>query len=370
MQADGRLVEHVEHARGAVAHGTAQLRALSFARGKRRARAVERQIPQAKLAQTLHRLAHVFHDGPCHGTQLFGHAFRDAPHPPNKFIERQRARLREIDATHERSTSRIRKARAAAGLAGHLAQILGNALEPLLVLHLREGVLHRGAGGIVGEVHLAGRAGLLVVIKQVVLVWRAVKHELLLVGRKVLVRHVRADSRLTRDVLHERPHEMAPRGNGTLVDGLALIGDERGLVYGTLRPRARARGTRTVRVECQHLRTGAIELNTALRTCNRLLKRHVHAWRHVMAVWTHVAPQTAEEQTKMVQQFRGRAKRRAHAGDSGTLSQGKRRGHMQDLVHIGAARLADATPRIRRERLHVAARPLGIEHAQREARFA
>ena len=46
VQADGRLVKHVEHAVRTVAHGAGELHALALARRKRGARAVEAQIAE------------------------------------------------------------------------------------------------------------------------------------------------------------------------------------------------------------------------------------------------------------------------------------------------------------------------------------
>ena len=47
MQADGGLVEHVEHAGGAVADGARELCALTLAGGEGGRRAVEREVSQA-----------------------------------------------------------------------------------------------------------------------------------------------------------------------------------------------------------------------------------------------------------------------------------------------------------------------------------
>ena len=49
VQPDGRLVQHVQHAGGAVAHGAGQLHALPLAGGERRARAVEREVAQPQV---------------------------------------------------------------------------------------------------------------------------------------------------------------------------------------------------------------------------------------------------------------------------------------------------------------------------------
>ena len=52
MQANGRLVEHIQHAGGAVAHGTGELHTLAFTGRKRGAGAVKRQIAEAQIQQS------------------------------------------------------------------------------------------------------------------------------------------------------------------------------------------------------------------------------------------------------------------------------------------------------------------------------
>ena len=46
VQTDARLIEHIEHAGRAVAHGAGQLHPLALTGGKGRGRAVKRQITQ------------------------------------------------------------------------------------------------------------------------------------------------------------------------------------------------------------------------------------------------------------------------------------------------------------------------------------
>ena len=75
MQAGARLVQHIQHAGGLVAHRARQLRTLALAGRQRRRRAVQRQIPQSQLHQTAahlkqrgrQRLRHLPHIGGQHG---------------------------------------------------------------------------------------------------------------------------------------------------------------------------------------------------------------------------------------------------------------------------------------------------------------
>ena len=55
VQADGGLVEHIEHTRGAVAHGTRQLHALPLARGEGGGGAVERKISEPQIQKAARR---------------------------------------------------------------------------------------------------------------------------------------------------------------------------------------------------------------------------------------------------------------------------------------------------------------------------
>ena len=81
VQADGRLVHHVEHAGGSVPHRTRELHALAFPRGKRCARAVERKIPQPQLQQASGGARKRLADGFRHGTHRIGKAPWHAIHP-------------------------------------------------------------------------------------------------------------------------------------------------------------------------------------------------------------------------------------------------------------------------------------------------
>ena len=62
MQADGRLVEHVERADEMRAERSGQLDALRFAAGKRGGEAVEREIVEADFVEEAQALANFFED--------------------------------------------------------------------------------------------------------------------------------------------------------------------------------------------------------------------------------------------------------------------------------------------------------------------
>ena len=75
MQADGGLVEHVQHAAQLRADLRRQANALAFAAGQRRGRTVERDVAQADGVQELQALGDLVHDAS--GDVLFASAELD-----------------------------------------------------------------------------------------------------------------------------------------------------------------------------------------------------------------------------------------------------------------------------------------------------
>lgn len=84
VQADRGLVHHVEHARGAVAHGSRELHALALAGGERRARAVKREVAEAELEQAACRTIERIADRCRHRAHLGRKALRDPPPPTRR----------------------------------------------------------------------------------------------------------------------------------------------------------------------------------------------------------------------------------------------------------------------------------------------
>ena len=304
MQADGRLVHHVEHAGGSVPHRTRELHALAFPRGKRSTRAVEREIPQPQFQQAACGAGKRLADGFRHGTHRIGKAPRHAFHPRNRLVKRHFRRLRQVDAAHKRPSRGSREPRTAAIGAGPLGQKLRDAAQPLLVLRLRKRVLHRTHGVVIGEIELGEVLSLLGLVQDVPLLGRTVEHDVALGGRKLAKRHVRAYAHSAAHLLHEVPHKRAPHHHCPLVDGLALVGHKRGAVHGARDTGAAAGGTSSLAVEGKLLGTGTEELATAMRARNRQFSSNVQTWRHLpSAMRAHMAADAREEKPQAVQKL-------------------------------------------------------------------
>ena len=320
MQADRGLVQHVEHAGGAVAHRARQLHALAFAGGQRGARAIERQVAQSQLKQPPRRMLERLADGNRHGAQVFGKRLRDAVHPGHGLVERHLARLRQVYPAHEWASRRRRQARAFAIRARPLGQEAGHARQTLLVLRLCQRVLHGVDGVVVGEVEFGEVVALLRLVQDVLLFRRAVEDDVAFLGRQVAERHVKAHAHLAAHLLHEVPHQASPGKHRALVDGFALVGDQRGLVHAPHGAGAAAGGAGAAAVERKILRVGSEEGLSAGRACDRLLGRYRHGWRgEGAAVRARVAAHAAEQQAQAVQQLGHGAEGAAHAGDARAL---------------------------------------------------
>ena len=71
----GRLVQHVQHAGGSVAHGAGQLHALALSGGQRGARAIEREITQPQIDEAARRVLERLDDVVRHRAHLGREAF-------------------------------------------------------------------------------------------------------------------------------------------------------------------------------------------------------------------------------------------------------------------------------------------------------
>ena len=296
VQADGRLVQHVEHAGRAVAHGAGQLHALALARGERGARAVEREVGQPQIHEARGRVQKRLADALGHRPHLSRKPCGHALHPAHKLAERLLGGRGQVDARHLGLARVFGQARAAAQRAGALFQEPGHAREPFLVLHLRKRVLYGAHGVVIGEVELGERVGLLRLIEDVPLLGGAVEHDVALFRRKLVEGHVGAHAHLASDLLHEVPHERSPRRDGSFVDSERLVGHERRAVHRTHDAGAVAFGARSVAVEGQLLRARPVELRFAHGADDGDLGRHGERGRHAVAVWAHVAAYAREQE--------------------------------------------------------------------------
>ena len=302
MQADGGLIHHVEHPSGSVPHRTRELHALALPRGKRGARAVEREVSQSQLQQAPSGARKRVADGSRHGAHLIrktpGHTF----HPRNRLVKRHFRCLCQVDAAHKRPARGIRETRATAIGTRPLGQVLRDAAQPLLVLRLRKRVFHGAHGVVVGEIELGEVLAILRLVQDVPLLGWTVEHDVALSWRKLAKRHVRAHAHGAAHLLHEVPHKRAPHHNSTLVDGLALVGHERRAVHGARDTGAATGRTSALTVEGELLSTGAEELAAAVGARNRQFSSDIQAWRHMLAaMWAHVAADAREEKPQAVQ---------------------------------------------------------------------
>ena len=366
MESDGRLVKNVEHARRPIAHSTRELHTLPLPRRERRGRAVEREIAESKLHEARRRMPETLTDAFRHRNHILRHSLWNICDPRRKFRQRHPADIRQRALCEAWRTCGIREACAVTGRTDFLAQEFFHTLHSLFILDLRERIFY-GINCIeVGEVHLPRRTGLLDLIDQMHLVGRSVKDDLLFLRSQFAKRHIRPHAEFLRDLLHQRPHERLPRQHCPIVDREGVVGHERRFVNDADNAGTSARLTGTAAVEREFLRTRCIEMYAARRADDLLFRRHLARRRCIVTVRAAMARQTRKHQTYDVQQLRRRAERAAHSGHAGALMQCKRRRDVAHLIDACLLCLCHAPPRIRRQRLEIAARTLGVEHAQCE----
>ena len=98
VQADGGLVQHVEHPGGAVAHRPGQLHPLALPGGEGGGRPVQCQVPQAQLHQPPGRQLEGLADALRHGAHLLRQEGGHTLYPPGQLGEGHPAGLVQADA--------------------------------------------------------------------------------------------------------------------------------------------------------------------------------------------------------------------------------------------------------------------------------
>lgn len=88
------------------------------------------------------------------------------------------------------------------------------------------------------------------------------------------------------------------------------------------------------------------------------------------AMWAHVAADAREEKPQAVQKLARGAERGTHTGHRRALVQREGGGNEAHIIDRGLACLSNAPTRVGGKCLQVAARPFGIEYAERERTFA
>ena len=95
-----------------------------------------------------------------------------------------------------------------------------NALEPLVVLNLGERILNGIDGVVIGKVERRGTLAVFGNVENVLLNRRTMEHDIALLRRELAKRHVGTHAHLAGYLLHQIPHECAPRKHRALVDSL------------------------------------------------------------------------------------------------------------------------------------------------------
>ena len=362
MQADGRFVQHIQHARRPVPDGAGQLHPLALPRGQRRSRPVQRQVGKAQVHQPLGRILEGFADAFGHRAHGFRQGSRDAIDPVDEFGKGHLAGLGEGNPAEPRRPGGLRQARSVAVGAGILLEELLHPLHPGLVLDLGEGVLHAVNGVVVGEIHLREVVRLLVAVQDMLLFGRAVIDDLFLFRRQVLEGDVGPDAHLPGDVLHQGPHQRSPGQDRSFVDGQVLVGHEGRFVHGAHDSRSSASAAGALAVESKFLSARCIEVRSADGAHLFLLGGDGEGRLEIVPVGTPVAGEAGEHQPQAVQQLRHRSERAPDARHPRPLMQGQGRRHIAHVIHLCPCRLRHPPPRIGGQRLQVPPRPFRVQY--------
>ena len=371
MQTDGWFVEHIQHAGGAVAHGSGELHTLAFAGGKCGAGAVKRQIAEAQIEQPSGHIQERFADVGGHRPHVGGQGFRHSAHPIRRRVQGHRAGFGQVQPAHMRGPGGDAQSCAAAVGAWAFLEEPGHTLQALLVLGFGERVLHRVHGVEVGEVEFGEIVAFLRLVKNMLFDGRPVEYDVAFFGCEFVERHVGAHAHRAAHLFHEVPHERTPWQHRAVVDAFRLVRDQGRAVYFAHDAGAGAGRAGAGRVEGEQFGAGRVEFLAAASTGDGQAGRHVQR-RFIArpAMRAHVRGDAGKQESQAVEQFGHRAERRTDAGHSGPLVQGQRGRHMQHFVHLGAAGLSQSTARVRGQRFQVAPRTFRIQHAERQRAFA
>ena len=145
---------------------------------------------------------------------------RHPAHPLNRLTQRHGRRLRQIDTAHLGLARSLGETRATTVTAWPLAQKASYTLKPLIVLNLGERILNGIDGVVIGKVERRGALAVFGNVENVLFNRRTMKHDVALLRRELVKRHVGTHAHLACHLLHQIPHERAPGKDRTFVDGL------------------------------------------------------------------------------------------------------------------------------------------------------
>ena len=313
----------------------------------------------------MERLADVL----CHLFHLGGEGIGNAFDPFHEIREGHLAYLVEGDSPEKWFPGPLAQSGSVAAGAGTALEEPLHPLHPFLVLDFGEGVLYGINCVVVGEVHLPCVTGFLVVIEQVLLLGRSVEDYPPLLLGEVLERDVGTYSHIPCDILHQGPHEGLPRGNGTFVDGLVLVGDQGGLVHFLNHAGTVAFPACAGAVESKFLCARGRDLGTAYGASDFEHAREVDARFQVVAVGAAVVGEPGEHEPDAVEQLRGGTERTPDPGHPGTLVERQSGGHIADVVDLGTRCLGHASAGVGGKGFQITSGTFRIEGAEGEGGF-
>ena len=321
VQADGRLVQHVEHAGGAVADRAGQLHALALTGGEGGRGAVQGEVIQPQVHQAAGCGAEGLADALGHGAHFRGQAGGHAVHPLGQLGQRHRAGIGQRDTPQTGCAGGLGQTGTVAGRAGLLLEELFHTLHALFVLDLGQRVFHRVDRIIIGKVQFTGFGGVFGLIKNVFFLRRAVIDDFFLGVGQLVEGYIGAHAHGTADIGHQAPHQGIPGGDCAIVDAQRRVGYQRGQVHRAHGAGAIAGAAGPLAVECQFLGGGCAHRGPAGGANQRLSSRHSQAGRQVVTVGAAVGRQAGEHQPQAVQQLGASAEGAANARHAGPLVQ-------------------------------------------------
>ena len=207
-------------------------------------------------------------------------------------------------------------------------------------------------------------------IKNVLFLRRAMENDILFPVGQVAEGHIGAHAHLPADIHHQRPHQALPRGHGTFVDRKRIVRHKGALVHGHHHAGTAAGAAGTLAVKGKLFRRRGVKAGPAFGADQLLPGGHGQGGRKIMPVGAAVAGKAGIHQPQAVQQLGAGAKGAADARHSGPLMQCQCSRNIQHFVHRCLCRLRHAAARIGGKCVQIPARTFGIQHAQRQRRFA
>ena len=196
------------------------------------------------------------------------------------------------------------------------------------------------------------------------------KHYVALLFRQVAPGHVGPYAHVPGQIFHKRPHQRLPGRHRPLVDGKRIVRHDGGEIDLPDLAGAIAAGAGALGIEGQLLRARSEETLPTLRADQFAPRGHVQRRIKVMPVGAAMGGQAGVHEPKRIQKLGHGPEGGADPRDARALVQSQGRRNVAHVVDLSPRGLGHAAPRVGGERLQVAPGTLGVNHAQRQRRFA